>query len=103
MVSKKNNSNRKKTIHATFGLLLLSLGMTSSIFISALNNASAQENQQAPGLLEGLEREQSGESLPGDQPADIGGPAPLNATTVEGGGNATNMTAAGNVTNATTA
>jgi hypothetical protein len=36
-------------------------------------------------LLEGLEREQSGESVPGAQPADIGGAAPLNATTtVEG-------------------
>ncbi len=65
------------------------------------NYASAQ------GVLEGLEREQSGEALPGDQPADIVGPTPLNATTTieEGAGNATNATmtggAAGNATNAT--
>jgi cytoskeletal protein RodZ len=117
VVSKKNNSKRKNTVLATFGLMLLSLGIASSILVSVLNNASAQENQQQqqPGLLEGLEREQSGESLPGDQPADIGGPAPLNATTAEEGGNATNatmtgaagnttnMTVAGNATNATTA
>ena len=44
-------------------------------------------------MLEGPEREQSGESVPGAQPADTGGPDPLNATTtVEGGSNATNAT-----------
>jgi hypothetical protein len=50
-------------------------------------------------VLEGLEREQSGESVPGEQPADVDGPAPLNAaTTVEEAGNSTNatMTGAGN-------
>ena len=49
-------------------------------------------------MLEGLEREQSGESVPGAQPADIGGAAPLNATTtVEGGSNATNATTTGDL------
>jgi hypothetical protein len=60
---------------------------------------------RAQGLLEGLEREQSGESVPRAQPADIGVSAPINATTaVEGGSNVTNanVTGAGNVTNATT-
>jgi hypothetical protein len=60
--------------------MLLSLSVASSIAISTPNYVSAQ------GVLEGLEREQSGESVPGEQPADIGGSAPLNATTtVEGG------------------
>ena len=96
MDSKNNNSNRKMTVLAAYGLMLLSLGMASSIFISTPHYASAQ------GVLEGLEREQSGESVPGAQPADTGGPAPLNATTtVEGGSNATNATMMG-TSNATT-
>jgi hypothetical protein len=103
---KNNDSKEKKTILATFGLMLLSLGIASSIFISVSTHARAQENQQQPGLFEGLEREQSDEAVPGAQPADTGsGPAPLNATTTveEGGGNATNATmmGAGNATNAT--
>ena len=78
-------SNNDKTVLATLALVLLSLSVaSSSIAISAPHYVSAQ------GVFEGLEREQSGESVPGDQPAGIGGPAPLNATTtVEGGGNAT--------------
>jgi hypothetical protein len=108
MLSKNNNKKKKKVVLATLALMLLSLSVASSIAISTPHYANAQ------GLLEGLEREQSGESVPGDQPADTGGPASLNATTtVEGGsnvtnatvtgaGNATNMTAAGNATNATT-
>jgi hypothetical protein len=95
MVSKNNS----KAVLATLALMLLSLSGASSIAISTPHYASAQ------GVLEGLEREQSGEALPGDQPADIGGAASLNATTtMEGGGNATNATmtgAAGNATNAT--
>jgi hypothetical protein len=95
MVSKNNS----KAVLATLALTLLSLSVASSIAISTPHYASAQ------GVLEGLEREQSDEALPGDQPADIGGAAPLNATTtMEGGGNATNATmtgAAGNATNAT--
>ncbi len=74
--------------------------------IGTPNYASAQ------GLFEGLEREQSGEGVPGGQPADTGGGTlPLNDTTTAqrgdvqgGGGNATNATmtgAAGNATNAT--
>ena len=71
-------------------LPLLSLSVASSIAISTPHYASAQR------VLEGLEREQSSESVPGDQPADVGGPAPLNDTTaVEGGGNATNATMTG--------
>ena len=73
--------------------------MATSIAISTPHFASAQ------GVLEGLEREQSAESVPGAQPADTGVSAPLNATTtVEGGSNATNATTtgAGNATNATT-
>jgi hypothetical protein len=95
MVSKNDN----KTVLATLAFMLLSLSLAPFIAISTPHYASAQ------GVLEGLEREQSGEALPGDQPADIGGPTPLNATTtLEGGGNATNATmtgAAGNATNAT--
>jgi hypothetical protein len=73
--------------------------VATSIAISTPHFASAQ------GVLEGLEREQSDESVPGAQPADTGVSAPLNATTtVEGGSNATNATTtgAGNATNATT-
>jgi hypothetical protein len=95
MVSKNNS----KAVLATLALMLLSLSGASSIAISTPHYASAQ------GVFEGLEREQSGEALPGDQPADVGGAAPLNATTTtEGGGNATNATmagAAGNATNTT--
>jgi hypothetical protein len=95
MLPKNNN----KAVLATLALILLSLSVASSIAISTPHYASAQ------GLLEGLEREQSDESVPGAQPADTGVPAPLNATTtVEGGSNATNATTtgAGNATNATT-
>lgn len=45
------SENKKKTILATFGLMLLSLGTASLIAISAPNDASAQEL---------LEREQGG-------------------------------------------
>jgi hypothetical protein len=97
MVSKNDNN---KTVIATLPLILLSLSVaSSSIAISTPRYASAQ------GVLEGLEREQSGESVPGEQPADTGGPAPLNATTtVEEAGNATNATVTGasNATNTTT-
>ncbi|MDQ3961888.1 MAG: hypothetical protein M3230_05335, partial [Thermoproteota archaeon] len=88
MLSKNNNN--KKAVLATLALILLSLSVASSIAISIPHYAYAQ------GLFEGLEREQSGESVPGDQPADTGGPAPLNATTtVEGVSNATNATTTG--------
>ncbi|HEY6757250.1 MAG TPA: hypothetical protein VI037_07665 [Nitrososphaera sp.] len=93
MLSKKNN----KAVLATLALMLLSLSVASSIAIITPNYASAQ------GLLEGLEREQSGESVLGAQPADTGAPAPINATTtVEGGCNATNanVTGTSNATNA---
>ena len=83
MLSKNNNN----AVLVTSALMLLSLSVASSIAISIPHYANAQ------GLLEGLEREQSGESVPGAQPADTGGPDPLNATTaVEGGSNATNAT-----------
>ena len=85
--------------------MLHSLSVASSIALSTPHYASAQ------GVFEGLEREQSGEGVPGGQSADTGGGAvPLNDTTtaqrgdVQGGGNATNATmtgAAGNATNAT--
>lgn len=48
------SENKKKTVPAALGLMLLSPGMASLIAISAPNDASAQ------GLLEGLEREQGG-------------------------------------------
>ena len=91
------NINNKTTVFATLTLMLLPLSATSLMAIGTPNYASAQ------GLFEGLEREQSGESVPGAQPADTGAPAPLNSTTtVEGGSNATNanVTGAGNATNA---
>jgi hypothetical protein len=104
MVSKNNGNNN--TVLATLALMLLSLSVVSSIALSTPHYASAQ------GVFEGLEREQSGEGVPGGQSADTGGGAvPLNDTTtaqrgdVQGGGsNATNATmtgAAGNATNAT--
>jgi hypothetical protein len=103
MVSKNNGNNN--TVLATLALMLLSLSVVSWIAISTPHYASAQ------GVLEGLEREQSGEGVPGGQSADTGGALPLNDTTtaqrgdVQGsGGNATNATmtgAAGNATNAT--
>jgi hypothetical protein len=104
MVSKNNGNNN--TILATLALTLLSLSVVSWIAISTPHYASAQ------GVLEGLEREQSGEGVPGGQSSDTGGAVPLNDTTTAqrgdvqggGGGNATNATmtgAAGNATNAT--
>jgi hypothetical protein len=104
MVSKNNGNNN--TVLATLALMLLSLSVVSSIALSTPHYASAQ------GVFEGLEREQSGEGVPGGQSADTGGGAvPLNDTTTAqrgdvqgGGGNATNATmtgAAGNATNAT--
>jgi hypothetical protein len=99
------NINNKTTVFATLTLMLLPLSATSLMAIGTPNYASAQ------GLFEGLEREQSGEGVPGGQPADTGGALPLNDTTTAqrgdvqgGGGNATNATmtgAAGNATNAT--
>lgn len=77
-----SNTNRN-TILTTLGFFLLSLGVASPIVITAPNNAYAQEDQDR-GLLGGLEREQSDEAIPGQQPADIGGSAPLNRTLVEG-------------------
>ena len=85
-------------------LMLLSLSVVSWIAISTPHYASAQ------GVLEGLEREQSGEGVPGGQSADTGGALPLNDTTTAqrgdvqgGGGNATNATMTGAATgNATT-
>jgi hypothetical protein len=101
------NINNKTTVFATLTLILLPLSATSLMAIGTPNYASAQ------GLFEGLEREQSGEGVPGGQQADTGGGAvPLNDTTTAqrgdvqggGGGNATNTTmtgAAGNATNTT--
>ena len=79
MVSK---INKKNTLLTTLGFSLLSLGVASLIVITAPNNAYAQEDQDR-GLLGGLEREQSDQAIPGQQPADIGGSAPLNRTLVE--------------------
>jgi hypothetical protein len=68
------SQNKKKTVPATLGLMLLSLSVVSLIAISAPNDASAQ------GSLEGLETEQSGQGGSGAQPADTGA-ATLNDTT----------------------
>ena len=85
----KNDDNNEAVL-ATLALILLSLSVASSIAISTPHYASAQ------GVLEGLEREQSGESVPGAQPADTGVPAPLNATTTgDGGTTAGNQTGGG--------
>jgi hypothetical protein len=78
-----SKNNKKNTLLTTLGFSLLSLGVASSIVITAPNNAYAQDDQDR-GLLGGLEREQSDEAIPGQQPADIGGSAPLNRTLVEG-------------------
>ena len=102
MVSKNNGNNN--TVLATLALMLLSLSVVSSIALSTPHYASAQ------GVFEGLEREQSGEGVPGGQSADTGGGAvPLNDTTTAqrgdvqgGGGNATNTTMTGAAGNATT-
>jgi hypothetical protein len=100
------NINNKTTVFATLTLMLLPLSATSLMAIGTPNYASAQ------GLFEGLEREQSGEGVPGGQPADTGGgTVPLNDTTTAqrgdvqgggGGGNATNTTMTGAAGNATT-
>ena len=68
------SQNKKKTVPATLGLMLLSLSVVSLIAISASNDASAQ------GSLEGLETEQGGQGGSGAQPADTGA-ATLNDTT----------------------
>jgi hypothetical protein len=77
------SQNKKKTVPATLGLMLLSLSVVSLIAISAPNDASAQ------GSLEGLETEQGGQGGSGAQPADTGA-ATLNDTTTRqaGAGNA---------------
>jgi hypothetical protein len=77
------SENKKKTVPATLGLMLLSLSVVSLIAISAPNDASAQ------GSLEGLETEQGGQGGSGAQPADTGA-ATLNDTTTgqAGGGDA---------------
>src|SRR5215217_3840290 len=67
------SQNKKKTVPATLGLMLLSLSVVSLIAISAPNDAGAQ------GSL-GLETEQSGQGGSGAQPADTGA-ATLNDTT----------------------
>jgi hypothetical protein len=99
MISENDN---KTTVLAPLALMLLSLSVTSLMAIGTPNHASAQ------GLFEGLEREQSGEGVPGAQPADTGAAALNDTTTVEGGDGATSTTATGNATttsttNATTA
>jgi hypothetical protein len=68
------SQNKKKTVPATLGLMLLSLSVVSLIAISAPNDASAQ------GSLEGLETEQGGQGGSDAQPADTGA-ATLNDTT----------------------
>src|SRR5215203_6574715 len=109
------SQNKKKTVPATLGLMLLSLSVVSLIAISAPNDAGAQ------GSL-GLETEQSGQGGSGAQPADTGAAtlndtttgqagagdaeptacAPIqtggggqNATTTTGGGGSTNTTSGG--------
>src|SRR5215218_9048808 len=73
------SQNKKKTVPATLGLMLLSLSVVSLIAISAPNDASAQ------GSLEGLETEQGGQGGSGAQPADTGA-ATLNDTTTRQAG-----------------
>jgi hypothetical protein len=68
------SQNKKKTVPATLGLMLLSLSVVSLVTISAPNDASAQ------GSLEGLETDQGGQGGSGAQPADTGA-ATLNDTT----------------------
>ncbi len=82
LISMVSNTNRNAMLTA-FGFTLLSLGIASSILMSIPSNVFAQQDQER-GLLGGLEREQRGEAIPGQQPADVGGPAPLNRTLVEG-------------------
>ena len=63
------SEDKKKSIPAALGLMLLSLGMASLIAIHVSNDASAQ------GLLEGLEREQgdSGDVQSSCAPTQTGG------------------------------
>lgn len=63
------SEDKKKSIPAALGLMLLSLGMASLIAIHVSNDASAQ------GLLEGLEREQgdSGDAQSSCPPTQTGG------------------------------
>jgi hypothetical protein len=74
--------NKQKSVPATLGLMLLSLGMASPIVISAPNDVSAQ------GSLEGLGTEQGSQGGSRAQQADTG-VATLNGTTIgqaSGGG-----------------
>jgi hypothetical protein len=63
------SEDKKKSVPAALGLILLSLGMASLIAIRVSNDASAQ------GLLEGLEREQgdSGDVQSACAPTQTGG------------------------------
>jgi hypothetical protein len=68
------SQNKKKTVPATLGLMLLSLSVVSLIAISAPNDASAQ------GSLE-----QSGQGGSGAQPADTGATTLNDTTTGQAG------------------
>lgn len=77
------SEDKKKSVPAALGLMLLSLGMASLIAIRVSNDASAQ------GLLEGLEREQgdSGDVQSACAPTQTGGGGATtgnNATTAAG-------------------
>lgn len=74
------SENKKKTVPATLGLMLLSLSVVSLITISAPNYASAQ------GSLEGLETEQGGQGESGAQQADTGAATLNDTATVQAGG-----------------
>lgn len=76
------SENKKKTVPAALGLILLSLSVVSLIAISAPNDASAQ------GSLEGLETEQGGQGGSGAQSADTGAATLNDTTTGQAGGGA---------------
>ncbi|HEX6253388.1 MAG TPA: hypothetical protein VFZ55_04120 [Nitrososphaera sp.] len=76
------SENKKKTVPAALGLILLSLSVVSLIAISAPNDASAQ------GSLEGLETEQGGQGGSGAQSVDTGAATLNDTTTGQAGGGA---------------
>ncbi|MDP8888756.1 MAG: hypothetical protein M3M89_03930 [Thermoproteota archaeon] len=85
------SENKKKTVPATLGLMLLSLSVVSLITISAPNYASAQ------GSLEGLETEQGGQGESGAQQVDTGAATLNDTATVQAGGDDAEPTACASI------
>ncbi|HJS82881.1 MAG TPA: hypothetical protein VJ742_08630 [Nitrososphaera sp.] len=83
-------------------VIVAAVAVGAAVFIATGTPQGTTTAQDLSGTLEGLEAEQRGETIPGDQPTDELSPGETDITGPEsqgasGGGNSTNSTA----TNAT--